>query len=619
MINMISQYAHQEIEIHHLETIMQNALQQIDLPHGDSLDSNQRQKLAQAIQGLTRQQLNWASGYLAGLSQVQPVSQSVPERERITILYASQTGNAESVARQLETDYQNTGFNTRLVSSAEYKSRDLAKEKYLLLVISTQGEGEAPESAFELQKFLFSEKAPQLSQLQYAVFGLGDSSYPDFCQAGKDFDQRLQALGAQRLLDRVDADIDFSASAAAWRENVIQQSSEWIQLATDNVINLNTAQGTVRYDRNNPYLAKVLDSRRITSEDAIAEIHHIELQIDTHSLHYQPGDSIGLWSRNHPQLVQQLIKALALDAEISVEYQDKQTTLTQAFTEQLEITQLHPSVIKSWANISDNPQLEQLIENQQQLREYAANHQLIDLVQQYPSQIAGQIEAQVLVQALLPLQPRLYSIASSQLVNEDEIHLTVSTLQYQSEQDDTRFGSASRYLNQQIQTGEELRIYLAENTQFRLPQDGTVPIIMIGAGTGIAPFRAFIQQRQAQSASGENWLIFGNRHFHRDFLYQLEWQKYRESGVLNRISLAFSRDQHDRVYVQDRLLEEAEELSRWIERGAQIYVCGSSALDTAVQQALIDILQQQQQLSSDQAEQYFNELRADGRYLRDVY
>jgi sulfite reductase (NADPH) flavoprotein alpha-component len=594
---------------------MNNALKQIDLPQGDSLDQTQRHNLAQAIQGLTRQQLNWASGYLAGLSQAHSPEQAPQELEQITILYASQTGNAQSIARQLESEYQASGFNTRLISTADYRGRDLAKEKYLLLVISTQGEGEAPESAFELQQFLFGSKAPQLKQLNYAVFGLGDSSYPDFCQAGKDFDQRLEQLGAQRLLNRVDADVDFDESASEWRASVIRQSHDWLSVSSSNVVSLNTAHHSSRYDRNNPYLATVLDSKRITTDDAVAEIHHIELQIDASSLQYKPGDSIGLWSRNNPALVGQILQNLQLDAETIVEYKKQQMTLQQVLAEQLEITQLHPSVVKSWAAITQSDALKQISENNDQLRSFAAGHQFIDLVIKYPATV----DAQSLVQTLLPLQPRLYSIASSQQAFDDEIHLTVSTLQYQSNDGDARYGSASQYLNQHIQSGDTLRIYVAENEQFRLPENRQTPIIMIAAGTGIAPFRAFLQQRKADNASGENWLIFGNRHFHRDFIYQLEWQKYRAAGLLNRISLAFSRDHQDKVYVQDRLFEEAEELYRWIDKGAQIYVCGSSELDSAVHQALIDIVQQQNQWDAQQAEQFVNNLRAEGRYLRDVY
>ncbi len=594
---------------------MNNALKQIDLPQGDSLDQTQRQNLAQAIQGLTRQQLNWASGYLAGLSQAQSPEQAAQELEQITILYASQTGNAQSIARQLESEYQASGFNTRLISTADYRGRDLAKEKYLLLVISTQGEGEAPESAFELQQFLFGPKAPPLKQLNYAVFGLGDSSYPDFCQAGKDFDQQLEQLGAQRLLKRVDADVDFDESASEWRATVIRQSHDWLSVSSSNVVSLNAAQHSSRYDRNNPYLATVLDSKRITTDDAVTEIHHIELQIDASSLQYKPGDSIGLWSRNNPALVGQILQNLQLDAETTVEYKKQQLTLQQALEEQLEITKLHPSVVKSWATIAENDELKQISEDNDQLRSFAAGHQLIDLVIKYPATV----DAQSLVQALLPLQPRLYSIASSQQAFDDEIHLTVSTLQYQSNDGDTRYGSASQYLNQRIQSGDSLRIYVAENEQFRLPEDRQIPVIMIAAGTGIAPFRAFLQQRKADNASGENWLIFGNRNFHRDFIYQLEWQKYRAAGLLNRISLAFSRDHQDKVYVQDRLFEEAEALYRWIDKGAQIYVCGSTELDSAVHQALIDIVQQQNQWDDQQAEQFVNNLRAEGRYLRDVY
>lgn len=594
---------------------MQNALQQLSLGEVDSLNQTQRQNLAQAIQGLSRQQLNWASGYLAGLSQAQ-IPQVAPQpKQPITILYASQTGNARSVANQLADEYKARGIDIKLISSADYRARDLGKEKYLLLVISTQGEGEAPESAFELQQYLFADSAPELKHLNYAVFGLGDSSYPDFCQAGRDFDQRLHELGAQRLIDRVDADVDFEDTATAWKQTVLKQSQEWLSLAGDNVVSLNLNSQATRYDRSNPLQATLLENRRITTEDAIADIHHLVIQIDSANLQYQPGDALGVWSRNDPALVNQILHILQLDGATQVQLKDQPISLQQALAEKFEITQLHPSLLKAWAEISRDAELTALISNNETLRQYSASHQFIDLIQQYPTTI----DAAGLVTTLLPLQPRLYSISSSQLAYQDEVHLTVSTLQYPAASGELRYGSASHYLNQRSRANDVLRVYVAQNSSFRLPKNPDTPIIMIGAGTGIAPYRAFLQQREAEGARGDNWLFFGNRNFQRDFLYQVEWQKYRQSGLLKRVSLAFSRDQNARVYIQDRLFEEAEELYRWIQQGAHLYVCGSTELDLAVHQALLDIVQQLGSLNDEQAQQYLTNLRAEGRYLRDVY
>lgn len=594
---------------------MQNTIQQIPASSADNLDHDQRQKLTLAVQGLSRQQLNWASGYLAGLSQNhQPVA-AAPVSKPLTIIYSSQTGNAQAVAQSLSSAYQQKGIASKLVSAGDYKPRDLAKESIVLLVISTQGDGEAPESAYELQQYLFGKKAPDLKSLKFSVFGLGDSSYPDFCQAGKDFDAQLEALGAERLLDRVDADLDFESFADDWQEVVLAKASEWVDTPSAEIIDLNTSNAPVLYNRNNPYTATVLENRRITTPDALSDTHHIEIEIDANHLSYQPGDSLGVWVRNNSDLVANLISTLSLDADTQVQYKKESISLQSALETKLEITQLHPSVISKWAAIAANDELNALAGDKDAAQDFSANNQFIDLAIKFPQSV----DAQAVVDLLLPLQPRLYSISSSQLASEDEVHLTITSLAYQSSNNETRLGSASQYLNSTLNSDDVIDVYVVENTQFRLPSDASKPIIMIGAGTGIAPFRSFLQQREELEASGENWLVFGNRNFNSDFLYQTDWQKWRKDGLLNRVSLAFSRDSAEKVYVQDRLLEEAETLYQWLQDGAYLYVCGSIQLEQEIHTALTHIVQQHAELNKDEAETYVNNLRSEGRYLRDVY
>lgn len=594
---------------------MQNAIQQIPPDSGISLNESQQLSLQQAIQGLSREQISWASGYLAGLGQAQVFESTPAIQPPLTILYASQTGNAESIANQLADRYQQEGFQIKLVSTADYRGRDLSRENFLLLIISTQGEGEVPESAYDLQQYLFSDRATRLENLQYAVFALGDSSYSEFCEAGKAFDERLHSLGAERLLDLVKADVDFSTTAQQWQQMVLEQSRQWLPQATPIIDTKHPTVIPTRYDRFNPLTVKVVDNRKITTHDAVSDVHHIELQLGDESFQYQPGDSLGVMSYNDADLVDEVLATLSIVANEEVLYDKKSIAIETLLIEKLELTQLHPQVLDQWFQLSADTRLGTIIEDQVQRQQFINGNQFLDLIQQFPAQL----DAQTLVNTLLPIQPRLYSISSSQQRFDDEVHLTVTGLSYQNTKGQPRHGCASFFLNQQLEVNNEIQVYLAENKQFRLPTDNNVPVIMISAGSGIAPFRAFMQQREAESANGENWLVFGNRHFQRDFLYQLEWQKLQRQGLLNRITLAFSRDPHSRTYVQDRLLEESEAVFQWLQKGAWVYVCGSQDLERSVQQTLTEIIQHQSHVSPANAERQFDQLRSEGRYHRDIY
>ncbi|MEJ2590389.1 MAG: flavodoxin domain-containing protein [Candidatus Thiodiazotropha sp.] len=575
----------------------------------------QLSRLQQAVEDLNADQLTWASGYLAGLGATLPSPQSAAnESPRMTILYATQGGNARSVAQALADGATGRGFAPRLVSAEQFRPRDLAKEQLLVAVISTQGEGEPPESARELFKYLNGRKAPELAQLRYAIFGLGDSSYEYFCQASKDLDALLQARGARSLVQRIDADVDFQVHTADWSHQVLQEVEKALPADQARIIPIQRTAIALRYDRNHPYRAELLEQRRITTADALSDVHHLSLEIDPQAIRYQPGDALGLFFRNDPALIEEILYLTGLADTARVILDGESLSLGQALSERLELTQLHPSVVSAWASHAGSPKLSALSGNGEALRRFARERQFIDLLQAHPAAI----DAQALVKLLHTQQPRLYSIASSQAAYDDEIHLTVSALHYQAHGRD-HLGGASGLLTRRIAEGDSLPVYVAENPGFRLPKAGDTPIVMIGAGTGIAPYRAFLQEREAAGSTGRNWLVFGNRHFHRDFLYQTDWLKYRRDGLLERISLAFSRDAGERTYVQARICEEGSELYRWLQEGAHLYVCGGLEMEKAVRQSLQGIAQVEGGLDEDAAAEYIESLREQGRYQRDVY
>ncbi len=582
-------------------------------PH--PLDGLQLTRLQQAVEGLNSEQLAWASGYLAGLGAVQPAPErAANEAPVLTILYATQGGNARGVAESLAASASARGLAPRLVSADQYRPRDLVKERLLAVVISTQGEGEPPESAHELFKYLKGNKPPRLDGLHYAVFGLGDSSYEFFNQAGRQLDALLQGAGAHALQERVDADVDFQSLTASWQEQLLKAVEKRQPADQARIIPLQRTPSVVRHDQTHPYQAELLERRRITGSDAVSEVYHLALEVDAEAIRYRPGDALGLFFRNDPALVEEILALSGLPGEAEVSLGGGSLTLAQALAERLELTQLHPRVVKDWASLSGDAGLAALAEDAEALRRFARERQFIDLLQAHPAEP----DAQRLVELLHNQQPRLYSIASSQAAYEDEIHLTVSTLGYRAHGRD-HLGGASGYLGRRIAEGDRLGVYVAENPGFRLPQAGDTPVIMVGAGTGIAPYRAFLQERQVLGSSGRNWLVFGNRHFHRDFLYQTEWLDYRKQGLLDRISLAFSRDQGDRSYVQACLHKEGAEFYRWLQEGAHLYVCGGIAMEQAVRQSLLEIVCAQGGLDAQSAEAFIESLREQGRYQRDVY
>lgn len=592
------------------------------------LNENEWRQLNAAVSGLSPQQLTWASGYLAGLAQVAIPAAAVPvvetkAEQTLTVLYGSQTGNAKAVATQYAEQAKSKGFDVKLINMADYKPKNIKNETHIAILVSTHGEGDAPDDAVQLHEFLGSKKAPKLNNLKYAVLGLGDSSYEFFCQTAKDFDERLAKLGATAMTSRVDCDVDYDQDVDTWSEAVNSvlkdefTASSVVPMPGVTLPATNTAasESAAVYTKKNPFSAELIESQKITGRDSIKDIRHIEISLEDSGIEYKPGDALGVWFLNDTALVERLLTTLAIDASEQVTIKDETLSIADALKEKLELTQSYPTFVHKYAQIVANDALNELLADKAALREYLAERQIIDVVLEYP----GTMTAQQLAESLRPLMPRLYSIASSQAEVDEEVHLTVATVEFE-QHGFTHQGGASGFLGHRLEEGQEVKVYVESNQNFRLPENGDTPVIMIGPGTGIAPFRAFMQEREAQEAEGKNWLFFGNPNFTQDFLYQVEWQRFLKEGVLDKISLAFSRDQKDKVYVQHRILEEGEQVFAWLEQGAHIYVCGdANRMAKDVNDALVAVVEKHGNKSHEEAEQYVNDLRRNKRYQKDVY
>lgn len=587
------------------------------------LSAQQIKDLQSLVSQLNPIQQAWVSGYLAAAAQlsgqaVAPIQQS-HEGAVLTILYGSQTGNAKAVATKVKAAAEQQGIAAKLVDIGSYKTTQLAKEKYLVIVTSTYGEGEPPESAMAFHKFLFSKKAPKLDGLQYAVLGLGDTSYEFFCKTAIDFDEQLAALGGKRLHARADLDVDYAAQAASWTETAVQAFAPALkQSDSAQVIAWPGATATAGHDsvytKETPYVAELSVNQKITGRDSTKDVRHIEISLADSGITYQPGDALGVYFLNDEKAVNAILAATGLDGSTEVQLAGQSLALKTALTEQLELTQSYPSFVEKYAQATANAELLELVKDKTALRQYLDRHQTVDVIVQNPAPLA----AQQLVDALRKQQPRLYSIASSQAEVGDEVHLTVGVVRYEAF-GHTHLGGASGFLAERLEEGAAVKVFVEHNDNFRLPDHDT-PVIMIGPGTGIAPFRAFLQERDQAGATGQNWLFFGNPHFTQDFLYQVELQDYLKRGVLSKLDVAFSRDQAQKVYVQDKLRLKAQEIWTWLQQGAYLYICGDgNKMAKDVHQALLDIAQQQGGLDTEAAEQYFDDLRQAKRYQKDVY
>lgn len=585
------------------------------------LNADQAKRLNAALEGLDAHQLSWLSGYLAGLGTQETSQATQPTAEgttpEIVVLYGSQTGNAEGVAELASDRAKARGFKVRLVDMAEMGKKDFKEPRNLMVVVSTQGDGDPPDTAEGFHELMHGRKAPKLDdKSRFAVLGLGDSSYEHFCQTGKDFDTRLAALGAQRIHDRVDCDVDYDDAAERWIEAVLDRYTELADTTPDPVAaQASVALSQPSYSKKHPFQAEVLDSLVLNGRGSDKETHHIELSLEGSGLTYEPGDAIGILPQNDPAYVDELIDKLRLDGEFDL---GEGRRLRDALLTDFEITTLTRPFLQQWAAISEAAELRRLVdqESRDELRDWVEGRHIIDVIEHFP---VSEIDAHMFTQALRRLPPRLYSIASSQQANPDEVHLTVGIVRYETH-GRTRGGVTTTYLADRVQAGDRVPIYVDHNKNFKLPHDDDTPIVMIGPGTGIAPFRAFLQDREERGASGRNWLFFGDRRLRSDFLYQAELLHWRKRGLLTHLDVAFSRDHAEKVYVQHRIREHASELYAWLREGAHVYVCGDGErMARDVHQALLEVIRDQGGLDKDAAAAYLRELQQAKRYQRDVY
>lgn len=589
------------------------------------LNPEQLARLQAATTDFNTTQMAWLSGYFWGMVNQAPGTAAAPapvqaEVPTITLISASQTGNARRLAEQLRDDLLAAKLSVNLVNAGDYKFKQIGQEKLLVVVTSTQGEGEPPEEAVALHKFLLSKKAPKMADTAFAVFGLGDTSYEFFSKAGKDFDERLAELGGERLLDRVDADVEYKEQATSWRQQltdilkarVPSESSAVAAVTTSGVVN---EIHSSPYTKEAPLTANFATNQKITGRDSDKDVRHIEIDLGDSGLRYQPGDALGVWFENDAELVQELLALVWLKGDEPVSVNGANLPLAEALQKHYELTVNTPQIVEQYAALSRNDALLALSGDKPKLQSYAHSFPIIDMVRQAPTEL----NAEQLTGLLRPLTPRLYSIASSQAENETEVHITVGAVRYEID-GRQRGGGASTWLADRIEEEGDIRVFIEHNDNFRLPANPDTPVIMVGPGTGIAPFRAFMQQRDNDAAGGKNWLFFGNPHFTDDFLYQVEWQKYVKDGLLTHIDLAWSRDQAEKVYVQDKIRAKGAEVWRWIEEGAHLYVCGdANRMAKDVEQALLDVVVEHGGMDRETADEFLSELRIERRYQRDVY
>jgi len=595
------------------------------------LSREQAEQLSRLVADLRNDQLNWLSGYLAGLSAAGAASvpaeaqasaaQEPAEAPEVTILVGSQTGNAEDVAQQAASRAQARGFKAHVVEMGDVKKPQLKSAHRLMVVVSTHGEGDPPDNAMELHELVGSKKAPPMKEAKFSVLALGDTSYENFCQTGRDFDARLEALGAQRIHDRVDCDVDYEDPAAAWIEGTLDAFSAELDVQpTSNVVSFGPVSGAepAAYSKKNPYHASLMENLVLNARGSSKETRHFEVSVEDSGLEWEPGDSLGVLPANRERDVDDMLRALGFSGDESVEGPRGAVSLRDALTHDYEITTLTRPFIEGWAELADSDDLRAWLteDNRSALREWMWGRHIVDVVQTWPVE---NLSAQDVIGKLRKLPPRLYSIASSYNANPDEIHLTVAAVRYETHGRE-REGVASTWLADRVDDETPLPVYIDKNKHFKLPDDDNAPIIMIGPGTGVAPFRAFLEEREHRGAAGANWLFFGEQHMRTDFLYQREWLKWREAGLLDRLDVAFSRDEPQKVYVQDRIRERAADVYRWLTEGAYVYVCGDAEyMAPDVHQALIDVIAEQGGLSNEDAAAWLGQLQKDKRYQRDVY
>ncbi|HBZ08306.1 MAG TPA: assimilatory sulfite reductase (NADPH) flavoprotein subunit [Bacillus bacterium] len=599
----------------------------------------QAELLNRVLPSLSESQQLWLSGYLSGYHNRASVSATglqnpsatalqksgtVQATKELTILFGSQTGNSQGLAEEISEKLKNMEYQVTLTPMNEFKVKDLKKLTLLLIIVSTHGEGDPPDTALPFYEFLQSHRAPKLNDLHFSVLALGDSSYEFFCQTGKQLDERLEELGAKRLSPRVDCDLDYDEPAAQWFEDVAQSLKKLVEAASGESAGEGAFVSAVpsstpeqlKYSRTNPFRAEILENINLNGRGSNKETRHLELSLEGSNFQFEPGDSIGIYPENDEELVHLIIKELQLDPNESVPInnQGEVRSLLEALKNHYEITVLSKPLLEKASKF--NEKLQAFIESEEDVRDYLKGRDLLDLARDFSS---WNISAVELVGILRKMPARLYSIASSYQSNPDEVHLTIGTVRYEAN-GRKRNGVCSVHCAEKGKHGEFLSIYVQKNPNFRLPSDPDTPIIMIGPGTGVAPFRSFLEEREEIEAKGKSWLFFGDQHFVTDFLYQVEWQRWLKNGVLTNMDVAFSRDTEKKVYVQHRMLEKSREIYNWLEEGAHVYVCGDEKnMAKDVNSTLLEILEKEGGMSSEAASAYLADMQQEKRYQRDVY
>lgn len=580
---------------------------------------------------LTGYQKIWLTGFLSATANAGEQAttdtavallqtEAVKVTQTATVLYASQTGNAQHVAEKLADRLKSVGVNVTFESTGKFKPKDLKKLEHLFIVASTHGEGEPPDNAIQFHEFLYGKRAPKLDGLKFGVLSLGDSSYEFFCKTGIDFDEQLEKLGAERVVERVDCDVDYDDDASKWIDTVVAKleaaSGSTQQVVASGAVVSPESPAKSIYSKKNPFYAEVLENIKLNGRGSNKHTQHIELSLEGSSLTFEPGDSLGILPENAPAVVSALITALGFSRSDVVTVGGEQLSLEEALTKKLEITVLSKPLLQKLQAFTAKEELKALTADNGDWKAFAYGRDLIDVVEKFGP---FKWEPQQFVEQLRKIPARLYSIASSQLANEEEVHLTIGKVQYEVDGRE-RYGVASGQVAYRLEIGDKVAVYVHKNPNFKLPANDETPIIMIGAGTGIAPFRSFVEERAERGAAGKSWLFFGEQHFVTDFYYQVEWQGWLKEEALTNLTLAFSRDQQEKIYVQNRLKENAVEVYEWIQQGAVIYVCGDEkSMAHDVDRVLKEIVAEQGGKSAEEAAAFVDQLKQDNRYQRDVY
>jgi sulfite reductase (NADPH) flavoprotein alpha-component len=578
----------------------------------------------------TPEQRAYLNGFLAGIFSRMPapaglVPPAAPAEKLLPlcVLFGSQTGNAEGLAKRIAREAGKRGFAATVNDLGKYPSAQLATEERVLIVTSTFGDGEPPDNAKAFWNFLNSVAAPKLSKTRFSICAIGDSNYPKFCGFGKDLDARLESLGAERVHPRADCDLEFEEPFGKWLnlalEKIGNAAQTAIQGSAPDPAAPASAEAASSYSRSNPFLASLITNRRLNGPGSEKDTRHFEIGLEGSDLHYEAGDALGVVPLNCPELVDDLLSTLKFSgAEIVPGHDGTETSLREALLRHYEITKIPQTLLNALADESEDEALKKLTspEANGELGKFLWGREIIDMLLAHP---LVKFTPSGFVSSLKKLQPRLYSISSSPKAHPNQVHLTVNVVRFESLARH-RKGVCSTFLADRVEPTAPLPIFVHKNKNFRPPSDQNAPMIMIGPGTGIAPFRAFLQERREAGAKGNNWLFYGDQRSATDFMYRNELESMQQDGTLTRLDTAFSRDQAEKVYVQNRMRERAREIYDWLETGAYFYVCGDAKrMAKDVDAALQEIVQTAGGCNAEQSTDYINRLKNEKRYQRDVY